>query len=58
MKYFNKRYQKLLRKVLSQKRHCDECGCLETADNILLNYDCGKLLCDACFLKVYNIKLD
>lgn len=47
-----------LKKLLSLHRHCDECGCLETADNILLYYDCGKLLCDKCFVKVYHIKLD
>lgn len=51
-------YYVMLRKLLSKKRHCEECGCPETADNILLNYDCGKLLCDKCFLKLYQIKLD
>lgn len=47
-----------LKKLLSLHRHCDECGCPETADNILLYYDCGKLLCDDCFIKLYHIDLD
>ena len=51
-------YYSMLRKLLSKKRHCDECGCTETADNILLNYDCGKLLCDKCFIKLYHIDID
>ena len=56
MKYKNDWYYRTLKKILSQKRHCDECGCPETADNILLKYDCGKWLCDDCFIKLYNIK--
>lgn len=51
-------YSRMLRKLLSKKRRCDVCHCLETADNILLNYDCGKLLCDKCFVKLYHIDID
>lgn len=51
-------YCNALKKILSQHRHCEECGCLETADNILLKYKCGKWLCDECFVKLYHIKLD
>lgn len=50
-------YYAMLRKLLSKKRHCQECGCIETANNILLKYDCGKLLFDKCFIKLCHIEL-
>lgn len=58
MKYKSNWYYKTLKKILSLHRHCEECGCPETVDNILLKYDCGKLLCDKCFVKLYHIDID
>lgn len=51
MQKFN--YEKTLKKVLSQKKTCEKCGCKETRYNILLKWD-EKWLCDDCALSIYG----
>lgn len=51
---YHRAYKKVLREVNNNPRQCQNCGCCETMDNLILKYDNEKYLCDDCAIAIFD----
>lgn len=45
-------FEKVLKEIENNPRICSNCGCVETIDNIILEYKEFGFLCDDCMMKL------
>lgn len=46
-------YYNVKKEVSHNPRVCDMCGCVETMDNLILEYDNGLFMCDDCAITAF-----